>query len=139
MRYTIGELERSTGIQRRTIHFYVQNGIVDKPEGSKRGSYYTRTHLIQLLKVLKLRESGIGLQGIRQRIQSEDASDLPPAREPGTIAVYSGLLVADGIEVTVDTERAKLTSEQMRAFFKAVREKYREVSIDTGGNHASFS
>ncbi len=139
MRYSIGELERSTGIQRRTIHFYVQNGIVDKPEGSKRGSYYTRTHLSQLLMVLKLRERGIGLQGIRQRIQSEDVSVLPPARAPGTIAVYSGLLVADGIEVTVDTERAKLAPEQMRAFFKAVREKYRELAIDTRENNANYS
>ncbi len=137
LRYSIGDLEWCTGIQRRTIHFYVQQEVVDKPEGSKRGSYYTSVHLIQLLQVRRMRAEGYGLEAIRRRIRSAGKDEILPERKPGSVAIYASLKVAEGVEVLVDSELSKLGPEQQRAFFSAVREQYRAFAHGTGESNAN--
>ena len=48
-------------------------------------------------------------------------------RGAGTVEVWTHLVVADGIELTLEPGRAGLTPEQVRAFFRAVGEAYTSI------------
>lgn len=53
---------------------------------------------------------------------------LPPTpRRAGTVEVWSHLVVADGVELTLEPGRAGLTPEQVRAFFRAVTQAYAQI------------
>ncbi len=41
--YDIQELVAQSGVPRRTIYFYVQQGILPPPEGAGLAAHYTRT------------------------------------------------------------------------------------------------
>ena len=38
-KFSLEELSELTGISRRTIRFYIQKGLMNGPEGEKRGAY----------------------------------------------------------------------------------------------------
>jgi len=44
-RYTIDQLCERTGFTRRTIHFYVNEGLIDPPAGRGRGGFYNDSQL----------------------------------------------------------------------------------------------
>ncbi|HEX4936312.1 MAG TPA: hypothetical protein VFV33_24190, partial [Gemmatimonadaceae bacterium] len=48
-------------------------------------------------------------------------------RRPGTVEVWSHLVVADGVEVVLEPGKAGLSPEQVRAFFRAVTDAYAAV------------
>jgi hypothetical protein len=53
---------------------------------------------------------------------------LPPTpRRPGTVEVWSHLVVADGLELTLEPGRAGLSPEQVREFFRAVTAAYQQL------------
>ena len=58
-RYSIGELAELGRVSRRTVHFYVQQGLIDPPEGRGRGSYYAAPHLEQQHLVLAVQPYGL--------------------------------------------------------------------------------
>lgn len=63
--YSIGELAERTGVSRRTIHFYVQQGLIEPPKGRGRGSHYTDRHVGQILEVRARQRDGLALDQIR--------------------------------------------------------------------------
>lgn len=60
-RYSIEELARLTGVTRRTVHFYVQRGVIPRPLGVGRGKHYTDDHVESILKLQALKREGLGL------------------------------------------------------------------------------
>ena len=74
----VGELSRLTGISTATINYYVNFGLLPRPEktGQTRALYpASHAQLIERIKALKAR--GLPLKVIRQVLHSEDpASDL---------------------------------------------------------------
>ncbi|MCF8003524.1 MAG: MerR family transcriptional regulator [Chromatiaceae bacterium] len=128
-RYSIDELCSLANTPRRTVRFYIQQGLLDRPEGQRRGAYYTQRHLEQLLFIARWREAGLSLEriGTLLRDQSEPA-DLVPRRQPGSVEVWTHLAVAPGVELQLEPERANLSPEQVRAFFKAVMAAYQQVA-----------
>ena len=57
-RHAIGELADLGGVSRRTVRYYVQEGLLPAPLGVGRGRHYGAEHLEQLLKVKALQEQG---------------------------------------------------------------------------------
>ena len=55
-KFSLEELSELTGISRRTIRFYIQKGLMNGPEGEKRGAYYTTEHLEDLLRIKRMTE-----------------------------------------------------------------------------------
>lgn len=119
--FGIDELCALSGVARRTVRFYTQKGLLDPPEGAKRGAYYTRRHLEQLLLIRKWQHAGVSLERIGRLLQG-DVSDLPPPTEPGTVEVWSRLTLRPGLEVHLEPGRLGLDPEQVRALIARIEQ-----------------
>ena len=78
--YTIQELCDQTGLPRRTIHFYSQQGILPPPVGAGLGAHYGEEHLLRLLLIPALRQQGLRLDDIRSRLAGVDLEGLRALR-----------------------------------------------------------
>ena len=67
-RYAIGDLADLGGVSRRTVRYYVQEGLLPQPLGLGRGNHYGEQHLAQLLRVKRLQEAGRTLEEIRAEL-----------------------------------------------------------------------
>jgi DNA-binding transcriptional MerR regulator len=112
----------------RTVRYYVQIGLVDRPEGETRAARYGPQHLEQLLLIKKWTAAGVSLERIRDLLKGEETPIPPRSKAVGSIEVWSHLLVADGIEVVIEPGRAGLSPEQVRNFIKGVMAVYTQVS-----------
>lgn len=64
MRLTIRDLERESGLSRRTIHFYAQEGLLPAPDGVGPSSTYGEEHLLRLRLIPTLKTAGLRLDRI---------------------------------------------------------------------------
>ena len=128
-KYSIEELATLVELPRRTLRYYIQQGLVDRPVGEKRAAYYTASHLDQLLTIRKWQHAGLSLDRIREILAGPDAGTLPPVRPrgAGTVEIWSHLVVTDGLEMTIEPSRAGLSPEQVRAFFRGVTALYEHL------------
>ena len=78
--YSIQELCDQTGLPRRTIHFYSQQGILPPPAGAGLGAHYSEGHLLRLLLIPALRQQGLRLDDIRSRLTGLDLDALRALR-----------------------------------------------------------
>jgi DNA-binding transcriptional MerR regulator len=112
-RYGIEELASLGGVTRRTVRYYVQEGLIPAPLGVGRGRHYGPEHLARLLEVKSLQEAGRSLEDIR-RIPAGNANAPAPRPDVGGLAAPPGfersfwrrLAVSPGIELHVAGELA---------------------------------
>lgn len=128
-RYAVDELASLAGMNTRTVRYYIQQGLIDKPFGEKRGAYYVQRHLEQLIELRKWQEAGLSLDRIREILHTPGPGSLPPPRkrEPGSVEVWSHLYVADGVEVMLEPGRSGLSPEAVREFTRGVMALYEHV------------
>jgi DNA-binding transcriptional MerR regulator len=115
-RHTLNELCTLVDIPKRTVRFYVENGVVDRPEGIKRGAYYTQKHVEQLLEIKKWQQAGLSLERIKDLLNDLDCgASLPPQkqRQPGDVDVWSHIFLQDGVELLIEPRRSGLSPEQV--------------------------
>ena len=126
--YSLDELCTLVELPKRTVRYYIQLGLVDRPVGETRAAHYSSRQLEQLLTIRKWSQAGVSLERIRELLSGE----MPPVparpRTSGTVEVWSHLVVADGIEITLEPGRAGLTTEQARAFFKGVLALHQNIT-----------
>ena len=129
-RFSIDELSTLAGVTPRTVRYYIAQGLLDRPEGEKRGAHYLRRHLEQLLLTRRWTDAGLSLDRVRELIAS--APEDPPRRAapPGSVEVWSRVTVADGLEVHLEPGRAGLSPEQVRALVRGITALYRQVRTD---------
>ena len=126
--FTLDEIAALAELPRRTVRYYIQSGLVDRPQGIGKGAYYTQHHLEQLLLVRKWQLAGLSLERIGEVLKQQSGGPLPPTpRRAGTVEVWSHLVVADGVEVTLEPGRAGLSPEQVRAFARGVADLFESV------------
>lgn len=118
-RIAIDELCALVDLPRRTVRYYVQAGIVDRPAGAKRGAYYTRRHVEQLMAVRTWQRAGLSLERIRELVtgQGERSAPLPPPRRPrpGEVTLRTHVTIAPGVELMIDPRESGLSPEEVRA------------------------
>ena len=126
-RLSIDQLATLTGLTARTVRYYIQQGLVSRPEGARRGAYYERRHVEQLVLIRRWTDAGLSLDRVRELLGG--APEDPPRRfvPPGSVEVWSRVTVADGLEVHLEPGRAGLTPEQVRAFIRSVAALYRQT------------
>jgi DNA-binding transcriptional MerR regulator len=117
-KYLIEELCRLTGFSRRTVRYYVQEGLVDPPAGRGRGGYYSDLHAAQLARIRELQEQGFRLDAIRgmiaPRLAADTAETAGPARADAVVQLPARFprsswvrhVVAPGVELHVSAEAA---------------------------------
>jgi DNA-binding transcriptional MerR regulator len=129
IRHTLDDLSALTELSLRTIRYYIQQGLMDRPIGEKRAAYYTARHLEQLLTIRKWQAAGVSLDRIREILQEPPSGLLPPPRPrgPGTVEVWSHIVIADGLELTLEPGRAGLSSEAVRALARGVMSLYQQI------------
>jgi DNA-binding transcriptional MerR regulator len=130
--YTIGELVSLSGVNRRNIHFYVQQGLLPPPQGAGLGARYSDEHLLCLRAIPVLRNRGLRLDEIRERLAGADARSIealvaeapqsaPPDRVPrcGTVPNPATpkaqhlvrYTLAPGVELLVDSANTTASAQ----------------------------
>ena len=107
-KYTIEDLQELSGFSRRTIRYYIQEGLLDPPAGRGRGGFYFDSHLERLRQIKALQEDGLRLSQIQQVLKKGEKPELPPLRE-----VWFRYPIEPGIEIHIqkdldERERKKL-------------------------------
>jgi DNA-binding transcriptional MerR regulator len=126
-RHNFDELCTLADLPRRTVRYYIQRGLVDRPIGETRAAHYTARHLEQLLTIRKWSNAGVSLERIAELLDGSSAELPAPRRKPGDLAVWSHLHVAEGIELQIEPSLAGLSPEQVRAFARGVMALAAEV------------
>lgn len=105
-RYAIGDLADLGGVSRRTVRYYVQEGLIPQPLGVGRGNHYGQEHLDRLLHVKALQETGRTLDEIRQVLDANPAraAALPRIASPLPRATYRRIPLAHGVELHVSDD-----------------------------------
>lgn len=125
--FNIGELSQASGVERRNIRYYIQEDLLDKPQGSKRGSYYTMDHLLRLRRIRNFRDQGWPLEIIKQKFIEESSPPAPPSRKPGDVGVMAHYLLEEGVELVIDPARTGLDSAKTRMLCKQVLQALQEI------------
>jgi len=144
--YTISELEELAGVPRRTIYFYVQQGVLPPPRGAGLAARYDEVHLSRLQAIPRLRAQGRRLDEIRSLFEAgssepianrladvsavaatgaaaESAADhaaVGPAPEP--VRRYR---LAAGVELLVDADLDHDRAERIRRLLQVAHEIFR--------------
>ena len=130
--FSLEELASLAELPRRTVRYYIQEGLLDRPEGAGRGAHYTRRHVEQLLEVRKWQQAGLSLERIRELLTQGPETLVPPPRrrERGAVEVWSHIVLDDGVELTIEPTRTQLSPEELRelaqgvaALFDQIRDK----------------
>jgi DNA-binding transcriptional MerR regulator len=129
--HTLSELCVLADLPVRTVRYYVQNGLVDKPLGETRAARYGAKQLEQVLLIKKWTAAGVSLDRIRELLQGEEAPVPARVRKAGSVEVWSHLYVVDGLEVVIEPGRAQMSPEQVRAFTRGVMALYASITDST--------
>ena len=135
LQFTLDDLCALVEMNKRKIRYYIQKGLVDRPEGLGKGAFYTHRHVEQLLAIRKWKDAGLSLERIQELLgrepQEAGASGrvVPPPRpkRAGSVEVWSHIYIADGVEVHVDPQRSGLGPEQVRALCRMIMHAYERV------------
>ena len=129
--YSLDELCSLTDTSKRTVRFYMQEGLVDRSEGQRKGAYYLERHLMQLLEIKKWQKAGLSLERIKQIIRDEKDNELIPPiqpQQPGSLEVWSHINIADGIQLQIEPRRSGLSPEQIRTLLKSVTKELNRIT-----------
>lgn len=67
--FRMADLERITGLKRRTIHYYLQEGLLSPPKRTgKTMAYYGTVHIEELMRIKEMRDKGYPIALIREEI-----------------------------------------------------------------------
>lgn len=114
----IGQLAELSGVSRRTIRFYVQNGLLQPPLGAGRGHYYTEEHLRDLLRIKTLKENNLSLDEVAGRLHGQNESDSAAYPLPTT---WVRIEVGPGIELNIQGGVYPVTPARVRKLQRFVQ------------------
>ena len=125
--YSLAEIAALVELPERTVRYYIQLGLVDRPIGETRAAHYLPSHLEQLLQIRKWTAAGVSLERIRELLSGEPPPVPQRPRGAGSVEVWSHLVVTDGVELTLEPGRAGLAPEEVREFFRGVLALYENI------------
>lgn len=70
--YDIGELAARADVTRRTVRYYVAEGLLPSPGGAGQQRTYTREHLLRLHAIKRLKDAYLPLDEIRRHLDGLD-------------------------------------------------------------------
>ncbi len=112
-RFTITELSELTGFSRRTIRYYIQEGLLEPPAGRGRGGFYYDSHQQKLLRIKSLQEKGLTLAAITELSKVEQIEPTTVSRE-----VWIRYSVMPGLEINIRRDLEQAKSKAISEIFK---------------------
>ncbi len=130
--FDLEELSGLVNMPRRTVRYYIQIELVDRPVGVGRGAHYTTRHLNQLLEIQKWQKAGLSLDRIRELLSAEGENLTPPPlpRKKGSVEVWTHVVIDDGVELTINPKRVNLTPEEAQKFAVKVMNLYEQFNLE---------
>ncbi len=125
--FSVNELCLLAELPLRTVRYYIQQGLVDRPHGEKRGAWYDRHHLEQLLQIRKWSAAGLSLDRIRELLHGGPVTIPERPKQVGAIQVRSHIWLGPGLELQVSAEDAGLSPEQLRQLVTAVTQAITDI------------
>jgi DNA-binding transcriptional MerR regulator len=122
-RYTIDALSELTGYSRRTIRFYIQEGLLAPPAGRGRGGFYNDSHVETLQRIRALQEKGLDLYSIAARL-----SGRPEGLEAGDLSrqAWAKYEVTDGLNIEVSRQMEDREGRLVMELVRYARTLFRE-------------
>ncbi|HEX5167178.1 MAG TPA: MerR family transcriptional regulator [Thermomicrobiales bacterium] len=115
--WSVRELAEQAGTTVRTIHYYISEGLLPPPAGATRSATYSEAHLARLRLIGALRDEGLALASIRQRLaplSDEQALDVvadldehlaePEATPLTTLGLIEAALASRAMEEEVTSQ-----------------------------------
>jgi DNA-binding transcriptional MerR regulator len=119
--YTIEQLCELTGFSRRTIRYYVQEGIIAPPAGRGRGGFYYDSHLAILMKIKELQGSGFRLAEIRGLLEADKEPETHLNRISSGREVMARYQLMPGVELLVDRSVEEAEQKKIQAIVRMAR------------------
>jgi DNA-binding transcriptional MerR regulator len=69
--FSIDQLCTLAAVPKRTVRYYIQIGLLDRPVGETRGAHYLSSHLENLLRIKQLADAGVSLERIGEVLKGE--------------------------------------------------------------------
>jgi DNA-binding transcriptional MerR regulator len=88
--YGIKEVCALAAVTPRTIHFYIQQGLLAPPQGAGRGARYSDGHVARLRLIRRLQKEHLPLSEIRRQMGTLDDEEVGRALAQGTAAAARG-------------------------------------------------
>jgi DNA-binding transcriptional MerR regulator len=131
-RYGIAELAELGGITRRTVRYYIQEGLLPAPLGVGRGKHYTREHLERLIQVKALQERGQTLDQIRGPVNKLATRSTPEATAAVKIprSIWSRVELLPGLEIQVSSSYRLPSPGRLRELADWCRQNFRRDDED---------
>ncbi len=124
-KYTIDDLGKLTGYSRRTIRYYVQEGLLAPPAGRGRGGFYFDSHLQKLLEIKSIKDRGIKLSAIQEVLKKNKKPELLNLKE-----VWIRHPIKPGLEIHVSRNLEEKEREKIKGIIRAARS-----ILDSGGEN----
>lgn len=145
-RYGIDELADLGGVSRRTVRYYVQEGLLPPPLGVGRGRHYGPEHLRRLVQVKTLQEAGRSLDEVRRviatvaagrtavvpltrdglrRLLAGDAAAAPAAHAQPSRSAWTRVSLLPGVELHVSSRHRLPTPGRLEELADWCRRHFR--------------
>jgi len=120
-KYTIEELCELTGFSRRTIRYYIQEGLIDPPAGRGRGGFYFDSHLNKLKFIKSLQEKGLKLEIIKKYLKQEQIQKIDYPRD-----IWAKYEIAPGLEIHVRRDLEERAGKKIFDIIKVAKSIIKE-------------
>ena len=115
-KYTIQDLCDLTGYTRRTIRYYIQEGLLDPPAGRGRGGFYFDSHLKRLLEIKAHQDRGLKLAAIQELAKKGKEPEPLPSRE-----LWAKYPIGRGIEIHINRDLEEKESRNIAEIIRVAR------------------
>ena len=136
---TIKDLCAKAGVTPRTVHFYIQQGLLPPPEGGGRGARYAEAHLGRLQLIRRLQKEHLPLNEIRRQLDTLSDDQVLKALTGGSPSTgkprTSALDYIQSVKAGASGRRVPPTSRAMR---DAVASVTPEASIPSPARHSQW-
>lgn len=125
-RYSVGELAELGSVSRRTVRYYVQEGLIPTPHGLGRGAHYDAEHLEQLLRVKAMQENGMTLEAIRSCLLQKDAPTPVPAPQLVSRSRWTRIELMPGVEFQLSSRHRLPSPKKLQELVDWCRQNLEE-------------
>ena len=124
--YYIEELCELTGFTRRTIRYYIQEGLIPPPAGRGRGGFYNDSHVDKLMQIKSFQERGLNLATIAGLIKKEELNTVENIRN-----IWVRYEIVPGMEISISRDLEETSRRKIEEIIKVAR-LLLEENIDDG-------